>query len=95
MSITARHVFVSGRVQGVGFRWFVREQAVELGLAGWVRNLRDGRVEAWFEGKPEDLATILARIRDARPPARVEEVAVEECEANGYAQFEVQRGGKA
>ena len=47
------HVLVSGRVQGVWFRESTRERAEQLGLTGWVRNLRDGRVEAVFEGEPE------------------------------------------
>ena len=48
-------VVVSGRVQGVGFRWATREKALELGLNGRVRNLADGRVEAEFEGDPAAL----------------------------------------
>lgn len=94
MSHTARHVFVSGRVQGVGFRWFVRELAVSLRVKGWVRNLRDGRVEAWFEGPPEMLATLLERLREVGPPARVDEVAVEESAALGLDRFDVQRGSR-
>jgi acylphosphatase len=46
-------VVVSGRVQGVGFRWYCREEAMRRGLSGFVRNLTDGRVEAAFEGEPD------------------------------------------
>jgi acylphosphatase len=54
------HVLVRGRVQGVGFRWFVRETARDLGLAGWVRNRPDGTVEVAAEGS----AVTLERLRD-------------------------------
>jgi acylphosphatase len=54
------HVLVRGRVQGVGFRWFVREAARDLGLAGWVRNRPDGAVEVAAEGD----ARMLERLRD-------------------------------
>jgi acylphosphatase len=53
--IGALHVVVRGRVQGVGFRWFVRERARRLGLAGWVRNREDGSVEVHAEGEPDAL----------------------------------------
>ncbi len=92
MSHAARHVFVSGRVQGVGFRWFVREVAVSLRIKGWVRNLRDGRVEAWLEGPPEVLASLLDQLRGVTPPARIDGLEVEECEALGLEKFELQRG---
>jgi acylphosphatase len=49
------HVVVRGRVQGVGFRWFVRERARRLGLAGWVRNRVDGSVEVFAQGQPDAL----------------------------------------
>jgi acylphosphatase len=54
-----RHVFVSGRVQGVYFRTSCRDRAAALGLSGWVRNLPDGRVEAVFEG---DLSAVEAAV---------------------------------
>jgi acylphosphatase len=52
----ARRVLVSGRVQGVAFRWYTQEKALSLGLDGWVRNLRSGDVEAWLEADEADLA---------------------------------------
>jgi acylphosphatase len=62
--VTRLHAVVRGRVQGVGFRWFVRERASALGLAGWVRNREDGTVEVAAEGAPEAidrLRELLAR----------------------------------
>jgi len=51
--VTRLHVLVRGRVQGVGFRWFVRERASPLGLVGWVKNRSDGTVEVAAEGAPD------------------------------------------
>jgi len=67
-----RHVFVRGRVQGVAFRWYARERAQELGLAGWVRNRRDGRVEAWLQGEAAAVEAMLVWLRRGPPAARVE-----------------------
>lgn len=52
-------VFVRGVVQGVGFRWWTRARALELGLTGWARNTRDGRVEVVAEGPRDDIAWLL------------------------------------
>lgn len=49
-STPVMHLFISGRVQGVGFRYATYKKALSLGLKGWVRNLSDGRVEVWIEG---------------------------------------------
>lgn len=57
------HVFVSGRVQGVGFRFFTETAARNLGLTGWVRNLSDGRVEAVIEGPSDKVAALLDQMR--------------------------------
>ena len=67
---------VSGRVQGVGFRYFVSEAALRDGLTGWVRNLPDGQVEARAEGDAEALDRLERHIRRGPPAARVVEVSV-------------------
>ena len=74
----ARHYFVHGDVQGVGFRWFVRAVAEELRVTGWVRNLLDGRVEAEAAGAPEQLAAFEERLRQGPPGAEVRKVEVEQ-----------------
>lgn len=87
-------VLVSGRVQGVWFRESTRRRAEELGVAGWVRNLPDGRVEALFEGDPAAVEAAVAFMGQGPPSARVEAIHVEECltgEVQGAASFEVRR----
>lgn len=68
------HVVVRGRVQGVGFRWFVRETARALGAAGWVRNRADGGVEVVADGSAEVLRTLRQRLREGPVGASVDEV---------------------
>ena len=68
------HARIAGRVQGVGFRWFVREEARRLGLAGWVRNLPSGEVELVAEGSPAALDAFARTIGKGPPGARVEVV---------------------
>jgi acylphosphatase len=68
------HARVSGRVQGVFFRAWTRNQALELGLKGWVRNLPDGRVELMAQGAEETLARFLDCLRQGPPLARVGDV---------------------
>lgn len=68
------HVRVSGRVQGVFFRDSTRQRAEELGLAGWVRNLPDGRVEALFEGPPERVREMVDWCEEGPRQASVEDV---------------------
>ncbi|HWQ54534.1 MAG TPA: acylphosphatase [Bryobacteraceae bacterium] len=55
---TARRYFVRGRVQGVGYRWFVERAAAELGVTGYVRNLDDGRVEVYAAGSADKLSEL-------------------------------------
>lgn len=61
--LIARRYIVSGRVQGVGFRYFAERMAAETGVAGWVRNLPDGTVEIRATGKPEQITTFEAFMR--------------------------------
>jgi len=70
------HVFISGRVQGVFFRFHTKEWASELNVKGWIRNLPDGRVEAVLEGEEEDVKEIIERMKVGPPLARVDNVEV-------------------
>lgn len=83
-----RHVLISGRVQGVAFRYWTEQEAAARGLVGWVRNLYDGRVEAVFQGPEAAVeAMVLACHRGPRM-ARVDRVAVAEAapiEGGGFA----------
>ena len=72
----ARRFVISGRVQGVGFRWFAHDAATREGIAGWVKNLFDGRVEAYVEGEQEAVTRVERAIRSGPPGARVERVTV-------------------
>ena len=67
-------VLVSGRVQGVAFRWHAVEQARQLGVDGWVQNLPDGRVEAWVHGAPTAVEAMLAWLARGPSHARVDSV---------------------
>lgn len=69
-----RRLVISGRVQGVGYRWFAMKAARGLGLSGWVRNLPDGRVEVLACGSPKDLSRFEATLRVGPSGARVENV---------------------
>ena len=75
----ARRFVVRGRVQGVGYRWFVEREAHILGIAGWVRNNHDGSVEVLAMGTRDRLAGLGSRLRQGPRAARVDDV--EESEA--------------
>jgi len=68
------HLEVSGRVQGVGFRWFVVERARRLQLAGWVRNRPDGKVEIAASGDAQALAAFESAVTSGPPGAQVQKV---------------------
>ena len=69
------HLFVSGRVQGVGYRWHTKQESDRLGVTGWVRNLEDGRVEAIAQGARNALDALVAWCRKGPAHAGVTDVA--------------------
>jgi acylphosphatase len=87
----ARRFLVRGRVQGVGFRWFVEREAHILGIAGWVRNNADGSVEVLAQGAHDQLSGLRSRLREGPRAARVD--GVEESEAtpvSGLSSFRIE-----
>lgn len=87
------HVWVEGKVQGVFFRDTVRQGAVELGLAGWVRNLPDGRVEAVFEGPRDACEEALDKVNEGSPMSRVDRLVQDWGEeVEGLSGFEIRFG---
>jgi acylphosphatase len=70
--VTARRVIVAGLVQGVFFRDTCARRARSEGVAGWVRNRADGRVEAWFEGRPQAVENMVTWCREGPPRAQVD-----------------------
>lgn len=84
------HVYVSGRVQGVFFRATTRDEARKRGVKGWVKNLRDGRVEAVFEGEEENVQEMIDFCHEGSSSARVKDVEVEWEEYQGdFSGFEI------
>ena len=88
-----QHFLVKGRVQGVGFRWFVQREAAEIGLRGWVRNTPDGHVEVLAAGEPDQLKDLLLLLGRGSRGSRVDEVVEHElAESEGAAlkSFEIE-----
>ncbi len=83
--IVAKRYFVSGRVQGVGFRYYVQDHAAVEGVHGYVRNLPDGRVEALLEGDDESVLRVERALRRGPAGARVDDVVVETSVPSGRA----------
>jgi acylphosphatase len=89
--VEARRFVVRGRVQGVGFRWFVEREAHILAIAGWVRNNADGGVEVFAQGTREQFAGLRSRLKEGPRAARVD--GVEESPANlspGLSSFRIE-----
>ena len=89
--IISAHLFISGRVQGVGYRASAADMAHLLKLGGWVRNLHDGRVEALFEGDRAVVEEMIRWCRQGSPAAVVEAIAVQYGKVEGLKSFEVKR----
>ena len=89
-STHARRFLVRGRVQGVGFRWFVEREAHILQVAGWVRNNPDGAVEILAQGTREQLAELHSQLREGPRAARVDAVEVSDAEPEaGLISFQI------
>ena len=87
--MAARHLQITGRVQGVGFRYSMQREAARLGVHGWVRNRRDGSVEALIQGNEEAIAVITEWARHGPPGSRVENVRVANADVDeAHASFE-------
>lgn len=86
-TLIARHVVVSGRVQGVGFRYLLELEAVAAGLAGWARNTSEGTVEAVLEGPPSAVDDVLGWMRHGPREAVVASVDVRDVAPQGLAGF--------
>ena len=71
-----RHLIITGRVQGVGFRYYMEYKARQFRITGWVRNRVDGSVEALIQGTPENIAALIKRAKHGPPKAAVTEVKV-------------------
>ena len=89
--MTARRAIVRGRVQGVGYRFFAERVARDLGIRGWVRNLRDGTVETLAEGEDEAVNRYLDRLRKGPLGSRVDAVDVTDAAEQGLTSFEITR----
>ena len=84
----ATRILIEGRVQGVGFRWWMVVEAQALGLSGWVRNLSDGRVEALAIGPPEAVAKLVGACGRGPSGARVRTVNAEPASDDGSTDFD-------
>ena len=91
--LQVRHYLVKGRVQGVGFRWFVHSRAAEIGLRGWVKNTDAGHVELVAAGEAEQLAELREALEQGSRGSRVDAIAeheLEEQEAEKLGPFEIE-----
>jgi len=88
-----KHYLVKGRVQGVGFRWFVHREAAGIGLRGWVKNTDDGHVEVVATGDAEQIAELKATLHKGSRGSRVDAVVeheLDELEAEKLGPFEIE-----
>jgi len=83
-----KRLLITGRVQGVGFRNYIEYQARQLGATGWVRNRRDGAVEAMIQGSPETVQAMITRAHRGPPGSAVAEITVSDGHGS-YIEFQI------
>ena len=90
---SGKHVKISGRVQGVGFRHFTMKNAQDLNIKGWVKNMRDGTVEAVIAGAQKNIEEMVDRLKEGPRTARVDSIEKldEEIEPSEYSDFSIRR----
>jgi len=91
--LLVKHFLVKGRVQGVGFRWFVHREAAEIGLRGWVKNTDEGHVEIVAAGDPAQIEELKSALHQGSRGSRVDAViehALAESEAERLKEFEIE-----
>lgn len=89
MAKICRHCFISGKVQGVFYRQYTKEQALAYNITGWVKNLPDGRVEALISGEDEHVADMLRWLAIGPPKAQVNSVEINESEYTDFSNFKI------
>ena len=88
-----RHYLIKGRVQGVGFRWYVHQEAAALGLRGWVRNTEDGHVEVIAAGEPEELGSLRLVLERGSRGSRVDNIVeheLDDAEGKDLGSFQIE-----
>jgi acylphosphatase len=91
--MVARLFEITGRVQGVGFRYSMQSEATRLGVRGWVRNRRDGSVEAVVQGEASAVEALVAWAREGPPGARVSDLQTTDVEEPPHSGFELRPTG--
>lgn len=86
-----KHIIVHGKVQGVGFRYYVNQSARRIGICGWVRNLPDGTVEIDAEGPVTQMKTFVEAVKKGSPRSKVTNLEVRDKEPAGFQRFEIRR----
>ncbi len=89
-ALSARRYFIAGRVQGVGFRYFVERVANDLGIAGYARNLEDGRVEVYAIGTPEKLSELAGHLWKGPRMAEVRTVEEKQAAVETFSDFRIE-----
>jgi acylphosphatase len=87
--IIRTHLIISGKVQGVGYRYYTAQQAKKLGITGWVKNLPDGRVEAIFEGTQQTITEMINWCRQGPSAAQVTDITINHEKPQGHKKFEI------